>query len=181
MRVIAGKYRGRTLKGPKHEGLRPTADRVKEALFNIVGARIDGADFLDLFAGTGAVGIEALSRGAHSITLADRNPLSVKLIRENLKVVSLDDQIRVFTLPADRVIELLAKEQARLNFIFLDPPFAAGLLEQTMLLIAEANILKKDGWLIVEHPQQMEPKAAKFATVSSRQYGDIGLTFLAPQ
>ncbi|MGE5582623.1 MAG: 16S rRNA (guanine(966)-N(2))-methyltransferase RsmD [Bacillota bacterium] len=178
MRVIAGKYKGRNLKGPKHEGLRPTADRVKEALFNIIGARINGSRFLDLFAGSGGIGIEALSRGADLVVFNDANSSSIKLLRENLTIIDPEDRYRLFQLPAERALEILNKEGDSFDLIFLDPPFQAGLVPKTLAAIAIKKLLKEDGILIVEHPTQVRIENPEFTEFLSRKYGDIHLTFL---
>lgn len=177
MRVIAGKYRGRALKGPKHTGVRPTADRVKEALFNIIGAEIHGAAFLDLFAGTGGIGIEAISRGAASAVFADQSLLSVKLIHQNLNILQPDEQNRVLHLSFDRAIDLLAKENSYFELIFLDPPFEGGILTQAIQKILEKNLLKNDGTIIAEHPREFLINVSGFQA-ETRNYGDICLTFL---
>lgn len=177
MRVIAGKYRGRRLSGPKHQGLRPTADRVKEALFNILGTRIEDAVFLEPFAGSGAVGIEALSRGAAMAVLADQNMQSIKLVRENLKVVSPADPVRLLHLPVDRLLERLAREALCFDIIFLDPPFEAGLLPETMAAIEKYRLLKDNGVLVVEHPRKDAPPQWGPGAADTRNYGDISLSF----
>jgi 16S rRNA (guanine966-N2)-methyltransferase len=177
MRVITGKYRGRVLKGPDHSGLRPTADRVKEALFNILGARIIDADLLDLFAGTGSIGIEALSRGANSVVFVDANRLSIKLLQENLKILSPDEKFRVCHGNAAQCIEMLAREQAVFDLIFLDPPFEEGLLPGTMAEIRRNRLLDEDGILIVEHPSKRAVSGSGFTGFLTRSYGDIGLSF----
>ncbi len=177
MRVITGKYRGRALKGPTHSGLRPTADRVKEALFNILGARIIDADLLDLFAGTGSIGIEALSRGANSVVFADANRLSIKLLQENLKILSVDEKVRVCHTTAAQCIQILARERAGFDLIFLDPPFEEGLLPDTMAGISHNRLLREDGILIVEHPAKLTVTGAGFTAFLTRNYGDIGLSF----
>lgn len=181
MRVIAGKYRGRTLQGPKHKGLRPTADRVKEALFNIIGSRIIGADFLDLFAGTGGIGIEALSRGAASSVFSDMNPQSIKLLRHNLSLLEPDEKVILLQSRADKTIEILAKEQKTFDLIFLDPPFDAGLLEETIKLVQHYHLLREKGWLIAEHPDRIELFKTESPLIKedTRNYGDICLTFFS--
>ena len=177
MRVIAGKYRGRRLAGPKHQGLRPTADRVKEALFNIIGARITDAVFLDPFAGTGAVGIEALSRGAARVVLADQNIQSIKLIRENLKVISPEDPVSLLHMPVSRALERLARGEIRFDIVFLDPPYEAGLLPETIAAIAKYRLLKENGVLVVEHPRKDILPDWGFGPADLRNYGDISLSF----
>ncbi len=177
MRVIAGKYKRRNLKGPKHEGLRPTADRVKEALFNIIGVKVDGADLLDLFAGTGSIGIEALSRGANSVVFSDSNAASIKILRENLTILDPNEQVRVIPFPAERTLELLSKEGTRFDLIFLDPPFQAGLLPKTIDSIVAKKLLKNDGILAVEHPKQISVSHSELNLYLGRNYGDINLSF----
>ncbi len=177
MRVITGKYRGRALKSPKHEGLRPTADRVKEAMFNILGAKIQGAAFLDLFAGTGSIAIEAISRGAASAILADKSYLSIKLIRQNIKILDAHEKVRVLHLSYGRAIDLLAKERIQFDLVFLDPPFEAGILNQAIQRILEGNLLKEEGIIIAEHPRKFYLKVPELQG-ETRNYGDICLTFL---
>jgi 16S rRNA (guanine966-N2)-methyltransferase len=178
MRVITGKYRGRVLKGPKRQGLRPTAERVKEALFNIIGARIEDADFLDLFAGTGGIGIEALSRGAKSVVFVDANPASLKLLHSNLYFIGSKDNLRIIHADAKRALKMLAREQKSFDLIFLDPPFEAGLLEQAVHTIFAVNLLKTTGFLIAEHARKFTFSAACPGSRETRRYGDISLTLI---
>jgi 16S rRNA (guanine966-N2)-methyltransferase len=179
MRVITGKYRGRVLKGPKHRGLRPTADRVKEALFNIIGARIQAASFLDLFAGTGSIGIEALSRGARSAVFVDAHPASIKLLQSNLQFVGPEDDYRIMHFQAAKALQLLAREHCCFDLIFLDPPFAAGLLETTLQLIFAENLLRTGGLLITEHARQFTFTVDFPGIRETRHYGEVGLTMFA--
>jgi 16S rRNA (guanine966-N2)-methyltransferase len=177
MRVITGKYRGRALKGPKHQGLRPTADRVKEALFNILGEKVDAADFLDLFAGTGGIGIEALSRGANSVVFVDVNLSSIQLLRQNLHFVSPQEQIRVIHSAAAKAIDLFTREKVVFDIIFLDPPFEAGLLDRTINALWEARLLKPEGILVAEHPSRHPVPNPIPVEAQTRNYGDISLSF----
>jgi 16S rRNA (guanine966-N2)-methyltransferase len=177
MRIIAGVYKGRRLKTPRHEGLRPTADRVKEALYNIIGPRITGATLLDLFAGTGGIGIEALSRGAATVVFADCNPASLRLVRENLAMLPPHPEIRVLPLDAEQAIRLLSREQCSFDLIFLDPPFEAGLLPRTMQTIHAAKLLAPEGWLIAEHSSRTELEAGDWRLFEKRVYGEITLSF----
>lgn len=181
MRVITGKYRGRSLNGPKHEGLRPTSDRVREALFNIIGPKISDASLLDLFAGTGAIGIEALSRGANSVVFNDHNQQSIKLIKKNLEFVDPGDQYRILQTSAVNALEILFREGLKFDIIFLDPPFAAGILDDTIKLIANYHLLQQDGILIVEHPKKLTFDVDRFQVAKVRNYGDVNLTLLINQ
>jgi 16S rRNA (guanine966-N2)-methyltransferase len=181
MRVITGKYRGRVLKGPKHQGLRPTADRVKEALFNIIGARIQAASFLDLFAGTGGIGIEALSRGARPVVFVDAHPASIKLLQSNLQFVGPKDDFRIIHSDAAKALQLLALEHSSFDLIFLDPPFAAGLLEAALQLIFTGNLLRMGGLLIAEHARQFTFTVAFPGICETRHYGEVSLTLFEGQ
>ncbi len=179
MRVIAGKYKGRALKGPKHEGLRPTADRIKEALFNIISPEIGEADFLDLFAGSGAIGIEALSRNARMVVFADASPASIQLLKSNTHFLDPKDHFRIIQLPVERTLAILAKESITFDLIFLDPPFQAGLLPKTIELILNYQLLKEHGVLIIEHPRQLIFDIPSILKIQlTRDYGGISLTFL---
>ena len=179
MRVIAGKYKGRILKGPKHEGLRPTADRIKEALFNIISPKIGEADFLDLFAGTGAIGIEALSRNAKMVVFADANPTSIQLLKNNIRFLDPKDHFRIIQSPVERTLAILAKQSFSFDLIFLDPPFQAGLLPKTIELIINYQLLKERGILIIEHPRQLTFEIPSTLKIDlTRDYGGISLTFL---
>jgi 16S rRNA (guanine966-N2)-methyltransferase len=178
MRVITGKYRGRVLKGPKHKGLRPTAERVREALFNIIGAQIIAADFLDLFAGTGAIGIEALSRGANSVVFVDAHSVSLKLLQSNLHFIEPEANLRVIHADAEKALQILAREQKCFDLIFLDPPFEAGLLEQAVRTILATNLLQTTGFLIAEHARKFTFSTDCPGVRETRHYGEISLTLI---
>ena len=122
MRVIAGTQKGRRLHGPKGPGLRPTADRVKEALFSILGSRVAGARFLDLYAGTGAIGIEALSRGASSVTFVESNPSAGCILKTNLAACGLEADANLFLSQAETFLRSARTGTAAFDIIFADPP-----------------------------------------------------------
>ena len=149
MRVITGTARGRRLKELEGMETRPTTDRVKEGLFSALQFDIEGRRVLDLFAGTGQLGIECLSRGAAEAVFVDRRADAVKLIRENLKVTELTDRARVVS--ADSM-EFLKGLREKFDIIFLDPPYAAGLLEPAIAHIAKFDILNPHGIIMAEHP-----------------------------
>src|SRR6202030_29927 len=125
MRIIAGKFRFRQLHSLKGLALRPTSDMLRETLFNILGPRVQGSRFLDLFAGTGAVGIEAISRGAISAVFVENHPAAVRLIRENLAALEIKSEARIIATATAPALEKLHKDRAAVfDFIFLDPPYA---------------------------------------------------------
>lgn len=153
MRVITGKARGIQLKTPEGTQTRPTADRVKEALFSIIQFELPGAKVLDLFGGTGQLGIEALSRGAASAVFVDASENACKLIRENLRRTKLEGQGRVVR---SDYMEFLKRNREHYNIILLDPPYAEVFLENALKCIAEIDILETDGIIITERPLDKE-------------------------
>ena len=175
MRVITGSARGRRLKELEGMETRPTTDRVKEGLFNILQFDIEGRRVLDLFAGTGQLGIECLSRGAASAVFVDRRPDAVKLIRENLKITNLQDGARVV---AGDSMEYLKSLWEKFDLIFLDPPYEAGLLEPALAHIARFDILAPHGIIVAEHPagRTTPALAPPYRIHRTYRYGKIALT-----
>ena len=149
MRVITGKARGIQLKTPEGMLTRPTADRVKEALFSIINFDIPGAQVLDLFDGTGQLGIEALSRGAKSAVFVDAREEACRLIRENLKRTHLEGEGRVIR---SDYLDYLDRCREKYSIIFLDPPYAEVFLENALKRITEIDILQSDGIIVTERP-----------------------------
>ncbi|MDM7924034.1 MAG: 16S rRNA (guanine(966)-N(2))-methyltransferase RsmD [Pyrinomonadaceae bacterium] len=156
MRVIAGTYRGRILKSPPDNKTRPTSDRLRETLFNILAPRIEGSRFLDLCAGTGAIGIEAVSRGAEHVTFVDRSRRACALIEENLDNLGVPEEVtEVSDLPAENFVG--RKHDHGWDIVYLDPPYA---LDYSVVLFEfgteESKLLNDDGVLIVEHHAKNE-------------------------
>ena len=149
MRVITGKARGVQLKTPEGLQTRPTTDRVKEALFSIINFDIPGAKVLDLFGGTGQLGIEALSRGAQSAVFVDAREDACKLIKENLKRTKLEQSGRVVR---SDYMDYLSRCREQYTIIFLDPPYAEVFLENALKRITEIDILQSDGIIVTERP-----------------------------
>ena len=149
MRVITGKARGVQLKTPEGMLTRPTADRVKEALFSIINFDIPGASVLDLFGGTGQLGIEALSRGAARCTFVDAREEACRLIRENLKRTKLS---QAGTVVRSDYMDYLNRCRERYSIILLDPPYAEVFLENAIKRITEIDILQTDGIIVAERP-----------------------------
>ena len=149
MRVITGKARGVVLKTPDGMQIRPTADRVKEALFSIIQFEVPGASVLDLFGGTGQLGIEALSRGAKSAVFVDAREESCRLIRENLRRTKLEPDTRVVR---SDYLAYLDRCRERFDMIFLDPPYAEVFLENALKKITEIDILRSGGIIVAERP-----------------------------
>ena len=176
MRVIAGQFKGRRLKAPSWQGLRPTSDKLRETLFNILAPRIDGARVLDGFAGTGAVGIEALSRGAAHVTFIEADRRAVGLIEENLAACGID---RGFSVHRGDVAGVLGGLPAGSMFdvIVLDPPYEASHLRDT--LAAAAGYLAPDGLIVLERASRREPDIPPaLSRLRDVKSGDSSLTFL---
>ena len=146
MRVISGIARGRKLKEPLSDKIRPTSDKVKESVFNIVQFDIEGRRVLDLFSGTGQFGIEALSRGARSVVFVDSATESIKLIRENLKICGLSDMASIYARDALRFLE----GEEKFDLIFIDPPYDSKLAELAVSKITEFDKLNINGIMICE-------------------------------
>ncbi len=179
LRVIAGKARGMKLKAVPGDSTRPVMDRVKEALFSIIGAEIHGANFLDLFAGTGSVGIEALSRGAGFAQFVDVNARALKTIRANLAHTRLGDSAQVIRRDA---FQLLAKPPDRLyHFVYVAPPQYRGLWQKTLLEIDDNEAWHhKECQVIVQiDPQEYarEQTLRRLQAVDKRKYGRTMLVF----
>ena len=149
MRVITGSARGIQLKTPEGMTTRPTTDRVKEAMFSIIHFEIPGASVLDLFGGTGQLGIEALSRGAKSAVFVDAGEPACRLIRENLKRTKLEGQGRVVR---SDYLDYLRRSREQFDIILLDPPYAEVFLENALKCITEIDILRQGGIIVAERP-----------------------------
>src|SRR5688500_13024132 len=175
MRVIAGRFKGRRLKAPTWDGLRPTSDKLRETLFNIVAAKVEGARVLDGYAGTGAVGIEALSRGASHVTFVETNPRAAALIEANLALCGVE---RGYTIHRGDVASVLRRlpADAAFDLILLDPPYD---VDAMAALDAAATVLGPDGLVVLERATRREPEVpAALTRVRDVKSGDSTLTFM---
>jgi 16S rRNA (guanine(966)-N(2))-methyltransferase RsmD len=177
MRVIAGTYRGRRLEAPPGSGTRPTSDRVREALFSILGARVEGARVLDLFAGSGALGIEALSRGAESAVFVDEAPAAIRAIRGNLQALGADAEVRRGD--ALRYVRGASDGGAQYDLIFLDPPYRladtlAGRLSEALPAVLAP------GAVAVAESDRRAPLALDLPLHDERRYGDTLIRIYGP-
>jgi 16S rRNA (guanine(966)-N(2))-methyltransferase RsmD len=150
LRIIAGRFRSRLIITPDSPETQPTKDRVKEAIFSSLGIGIIDKDGLDLFAGSGSLGFEALSRGSASMVFNDRLKAAVHALEANVKAFNVESQTTIFNLAYSRCLEKLAQEQRTFDFIFLDPPYAKGLAQAAYEDIAALGLFKENGILIVE-------------------------------
>lgn len=147
LRIIGGTHRGRRLPFPHVKGLRPTADRVRETLFNWLQGEIAGVRVLDLFAGSGALGLEALSRGAHEAVFIEKNQLAANQLRDNLHLMSAQQQASVCQMDA---LQWMPTAEQPFDVVFLDPPFAQDLLPEAVYGLEQSNCLKPNSWVYCE-------------------------------
>lgn len=156
MRIIAGQRKGLPLKSVPGERTRPTTDKVKEAIFNMIGPYFQGGLGLDLFAGSGSLGIEALSRGLSKVIFIDRDMKAVQTIKSNLLRSQYDESAEVYRNDAKAALKALKKRNLQFSYIFLDPPYDRKSIKSEIELMLIYNLLHKDGKVIVEHSSKLE-------------------------
>ena len=184
MRVIAGTYRSRPLQAPPGLATRPTTDRLRETLFNILASRIEGARFVDLYAGSGAVGIEAISRGAAHVFFAESAPPALAAIRKNLSSLKIAGGFSIEDRGAGRLLGSLAKALRPVDIVFFDPPYEAEQeYSNTLHTLAQQHeaLLKSNALVVVEH-QKKKPLALRYGALEATRVvkqGDVALTFFA--
>jgi 16S rRNA (guanine966-N2)-methyltransferase len=180
MRVIAGKFRSRQLKGPGGLRLRPTSDRLRETLFNVLGPSIEDSLFVDLYAGTGAIGIEAISRGARETVFVESHAATARLLQKNLTALGIREGAELIEADVLRGLEKIAARRRVADFIFLDPPYAEPDAHLLVLEFLDAShLVAPRGIVIVEHSSKMElPKRfARLECTRLLQQGDAALSF----
>lgn len=184
MRVIAGTYRSRILKSLKGMALRPTSDRLRETLFDVLGPDVAGSRFIDLFAGTGAIGIEALSRGASEVVFVENHSPAAVLIRRNLESLGIRKGVMVLATDALRGLEILASAKKAKNsaydYVFLDPPYAAAKdYARVLESLGSGSLLAPGGGVIAEHRRSFELPEEAGAMLCYRvlKQGDAALSF----
>lgn len=159
LRIIAGRFKGRSLKTPKGPSTRPTQGMLREAVFNICQNEIEGARFLDLFAGSGAMALEALSRGASHATLVEQNRQAVSCIKENIEMLQVKENTDLLPFPAQRALALLAKQSVHYNIVYIDPPYDMPYKE---LLDALAPLLFPEATVFVEERSSAKALSAAY-------------------
>ena len=176
MRVITGTAKGRRLVSPVGDDVRPTTDTVKESVFSMIQFSVDGCIFLDGFAGSGQMGIEAISRGAERAYFIDANRKSLKVVKDNIRLCGFEDQSAVIY--AD-TISYLSSTEERFDIVFLDPPYKTGLLQAA--LEKAPRVVKKGGMIICEHPkdEKMPDEVGDFVLRKSYKYGMIMISVYA--
>lgn len=178
MRVITGSVKGMRLISPKGNRIRPTSDRIKEALFSIIGNKVVDSIFLDGFAGTGNIGIEALSRGARRCYFIDNYRESLSIIKKNLTNTNLLDQSKLVNKSFVNGIKNISSFGEKIDIIFLDPPYIKGYIQPALLAILQSYALNKDGTIIIEHSKQDLIEGQKgLVCYRQKKYGNTILSF----
>ena len=179
MRIIGGKFRSRVLATFEGDAVRPTADRVKESLFNILSLRFYGARVLDLFSGTGALGLESLSRGAREVVFNDRSKESVAILKKNIRALKVEEgkEAKVFNLDASVLLDSMKEP---FDLIFIDPPYALDVGVKAVEKIAKKGLLKQGGVLVFERDKPFEGDVEGLEKYDERKYGKTVLTFFRP-
>ncbi|MBM7552874.1 16S rRNA (guanine(966)-N(2))-methyltransferase RsmD [Thalassobacillus pellis] len=179
MRVIAGEHKGRQLRPVPNKLTRPTTDKVKEALFQIIGPFFEGGQALDLFAGSGGLGIEAISRGIEKCIFVDKHPKAIQTIHENLETLKLSENAEVFRTDAFRAMKAAGKRGLKFDLIFLDPPYKKVSYVKLLEKIQEESLLQNGGFVICEHDAKevLPDQAADFQLYKHDIYGSsIGIS-----
>lgn len=176
MRIIAGSARSRVIEAPKGRDTRPTLDRVRENLFNILQGRMTDAKVLDLFAGSGALSLEAVSRGAAMAVMADHDRAAIAAEKRNVQALRFEEHTRIIHAPWQQTVQLLAQEGAKFDLIFLDPPYAMAGLAQVMASLIP--LMAEDALVVVEHEARTAPEASDaFEKTDERKWGYVGVSF----
>lgn len=177
MRIVAGSLGGRRLETPKGGGIRPTADRVREALFSIIAGRVARSTVLDLFAGTGALGLEALSRGASQAIFVDQSQEAVRLVRSNIARCGVADRAAVIHASAEAALRQLTKLGRLFQLIFLDPPYAKGILDRVLPRVVP--IADEGALVVAEHgaKELLPERLGPWRRIDERRYGDTAISF----
>jgi len=180
MRITAGTAKGHKLITPKFKGVRPTTEMVKEALFNVLAPYITEATFLDLFAGIGNVGLEALSRGAKKVYFVDNNPKCIRLIKENAIALKFSDNAGIILMDALESIEFFKRKRVDFDIIFMDPPYELDYVSRVVHAVITSNILKEEGILVVQRSKReiLTLNNSEGYIYKEKSYGDTILDFV---
>ncbi|MFD1735699.1 16S rRNA (guanine(966)-N(2))-methyltransferase RsmD [Bacillus salitolerans] len=156
MRVISGKRKGHPLRAVPGQSTRPTTDKVKESIFNMIGPYFNEGIGLDLFGGSGGLGIEALSRGLDKVIFVDRDHKAIQTIRSNVQSVHFEDQVEIYRNDAEKAIKALLKRDIQFDIIFLDPPYKNQKLKALISILDSNQLIKEDGMIVVEHADDVQ-------------------------
>ena len=182
MRIIRGTSRGRKLRTLRGQAIRPTSDRAKESIFNILREEVDGKHVLDLFAGTGNLGIEALSRGAIRAVFVEREKSATDLIKKNLSHCGFDDRSHIIRGEVERVIRHLHRKGEIFDLIFMDPPYRKGLVQETLEILHTYPLHHEDSIFVIEHDRRetLSDFTEGWRLDRKRRFGDTVVSFISP-
>jgi 16S rRNA (guanine966-N2)-methyltransferase len=182
MRIISGRLKGRRLLTPTKGSLRPTSDRVKESMFNILGRKVEGKVVLDLFAGTGNLGIEALSRGAKKALFVEKSREALRLIERNLSLCEMEDGSEILLKDVIQGLHILKQKGESFDLILMDPPYEKGLIQRTLEKLNTEMIYHGDSLLVIEHTRRepLPELSGSWHLIRQRRIGDTVLSFLTP-
>ncbi len=180
MRIIAGKARGLTLAAPKDLRVRPTADRVKESVFNILGPAVQQAKVLDLFAGSGNLGLECFSRGAAFVTFVDNSRESLALVKKNIAKCRAEERCRTILASSQKAVERFHRQGERFDLVFCDPPYERGHVAAMLAALGQHPFLAEEGCLILERSahEEVPPLPVGFQLVREVKYGETVVDFI---
>ncbi|NQT32502.1 MAG: 16S rRNA (guanine(966)-N(2))-methyltransferase RsmD [Candidatus Omnitrophica bacterium] len=183
MRIIAGIHRGRKIKGPPSELARPTKDRIRESVFNIIAPEVPGSTVLDIFAGSGAYGLEALSRGAKSAAFVEKDETCASVLEENVHILALEDQVELIIKDAFDALELMGPGKKQFDLIFADPPYNINVIKKTLIMINHYDILNPTGLLIMEHSasEDIPDIEENVSILKQKTYGNIVVSIYQKQ
>ncbi len=181
MRIISGKAKGTKLYTLQGDNTRPTLDRVKESIFNIIQNQIPEATVLDLFAGSGAIGLEMLSRGAKKAILCDKSKEAIGIIKKNIQKTHMEEKVELYNIDFKECIEKVSKE--KFDIIYIDPPYETNFIEKSLEKIIEKNIIQENGIIILETDDEKrikkEIEKINVAIIDERKYGRANIIFLS--
>ena len=177
MRIIGGEFRGRKIEQPGTDASRPTKDRVREAVFNMIAAEVPGAKVLDIFAGSGAYGLESLSRGAEKALFIERDQTCVKAISGNISILGVSGRAEIITQDAETALAGFAG-QAGFDLVFADPPFNRGMTKNILIMINHYDILNPSGFAVIEHhaSESLPDAEGVLSICKQKTYGDISIS-----
>lgn len=178
MRIISGDWKGRRLKALKGNATRPTSDKVKGAIFNILGDKVRGAKVLDLFAGTGSLSLEALSRGATEAVLIEKSRKAWEVVNDNIQMLGVQEQVQLYNMDAFSFLKQTRDEGY--DLIFVDPPYRQGFIDRVLALVNENIILNPEGVIIIEtaSDEEITDDIASLEIRITKQYGDTKIWFI---
>ena len=179
MRIISGSRRGSKLLSPEGMGTRPTLDRIKEAIFNIIQNRVDKAKVIDVFAGTGSLGLEAASRGAEKCYLVDKGEVTYKLLEQNIINLKFQDVCTSFNLDSYEALRNFANKKEKFDLIFIDPPYLKNMIPQAVDEIFKGDLLQRDGLIVskIDTSEDIYPGNGEILLINSRKYGNTTICF----